>query len=60
MSGYVLALLPIAMGGVFYLLNPGYITLLFTDPAGKLALSVAVVMQLIGFYWIRKIVDIEI
>jgi tight adherence protein B len=36
MSGYVLALLPVAMGCTFYLLNPGYITLLFTDPAGKL------------------------
>ncbi len=60
MSGYVLALLPVAMGCAFYLLNPAYITLLFTDPAGKLAVSVAIVMQLIGFYWIRKIVDIEI
>jgi tight adherence protein B len=60
MSGYVLALLPIAMGCVFYLLNPAYIKILFTDPAGKLAMAVAVVMQLIGFYWIRKIVDIEI
>jgi tight adherence protein B len=60
MSGYVLALLPVAMGCVFYLLNPAYIKILFTDPAGKLAMAVAVVMQLIGFYWIRKIVDIEI
>jgi tight adherence protein B len=60
MSGYVLALLPIAMGCIFYMLNPAYITLLFTDPAGKLALVVAVVMQFIGFFWIRKIVDIEI
>lgn len=60
MSGYVLALLPIVMGCVFYLLNPAYISLLFTDPAGKLALIVALVMQFIGFIWIRKIVDIEI
>ena len=60
MSGYVLALLPLAMGCVFYMLNPAYISLLFTDPAGKLGLIVAFIMQLIGFYWIRKIVDIEI
>lgn len=60
MSGYVLALLPIVMGGVFYLLNPAYIALLFTDPAGKAALVVAIIMQIIGFFWIRNIVDIEI
>jgi tight adherence protein B len=60
MSGYVLALLPIGLGCVFYMLNPAYIKLLFTDPAGKFGLAVAAVMQLIGFYWIRRIVDIEI
>jgi tight adherence protein B len=60
MSGYVLALLPIALGCIFYLLNPAYISLLFTDPAGRFGLVVAVILQLIGFLWIRKIVDIEI
>ena len=60
MSGYVLALLPFGLGCVFYLLNPDYISILFTDPAGKFGLVVAVILQLIGFLWIRKIVDIEI
>ena len=60
MSGYVLALLPVALGCVFYLLNPDYIMILFRDPAGKFGLVVAVILQLIGFLWIRKIVDIEI
>ena len=35
MSGYVLALLPIALGCVFYLLNPDYIMLLFTGSGGE-------------------------
>jgi tight adherence protein B len=60
MSGYVLALLPVGLGGVFYMLNPDYIMILFRDPAGKFGLVVAVILQLIGFLWIRKIVDIEI
>jgi tight adherence protein B len=60
MSGYVLALLPIGLGCVFYLLNPDYIMILFRDPAGTFGLVVAVILQLIGFLWIRKIVDIEI
>ncbi len=59
-SGYVLAVLPIAVGTAIYALNPPYITLLFTDPIGKLMVLLAVVFQIIGFLWIRKIVDIEI
>ncbi len=59
-SGYVLAVLPIAVGSAIYSLNPPYIRLLFTDPMGKLMLLTAVIFQIIGFLWIRKIVDIEI
>ncbi|MGH7578682.1 MAG: type II secretion system F family protein [Gemmatimonadales bacterium] len=59
-SGYVLAALPIAVGAAIYSLNPSYITLLFTDPLGKLLVLMAVVFQIIGFLWIRKIVNIEI
>ena len=59
-SGYVLAVLPIAVGAAIYNLNPSYTMLLFTDPVGKLMLLTAVVFQIIGFLWIRKIIDIEI
>ena len=59
-SGYVLAILPIAVGAAVYSLNPPYMKLLFTDPIGKLMLITAVIFQIIGFLWIRKIVDIEI
>jgi tight adherence protein B len=59
-SGYVLAVLPIAVGGAIYSLNPSYMRLLFTDPIGKLMLLTAVIFQVIGFLWIRKIIDIEI
>jgi tight adherence protein B len=59
-SGYVLALLPIAVGAAVYSLNPTYIMLLFTDPMGKLLTITAAIFQVIGFLWIRKIVDIEI
>ncbi len=59
-SGYVLAVLPVAVGTAIYTINPSYIRLLFTDPMGKLMLLTAFVFQVIGFLWIRKIVDIEI
>ena len=59
-SGYVLAVLPIAVGAAIYSLNPPYIKLLFTDPMGKLLVMLAVIFQIVGFLWIRKIVNIEI
>ncbi|MBA2323155.1 MAG: type II secretion system F family protein [Pseudonocardiales bacterium] len=59
-SGYVLAVLPIAVGTIIFLLNPEYMQLLFTNGIGRFMLVVAGVMQLIGFLWIRKIVNIEI
>ena len=60
MSGYVLAALPIVVGGVIYLLNPDYGILMFTHPLGRIFLGVAAVMQIIGYLWIRKIINIDI
>jgi tight adherence protein B len=60
MAGYVLAVLPIAVGVIIFFLNPDYMLTLFRDPIGKLALITASVLQTLGYYWIRRIVDIEI
>ncbi|MGH7499562.1 MAG: type II secretion system F family protein [Gemmatimonadales bacterium] len=60
LSGYVLAALPIFVGGAILLINPEYGQLLFHHPLGKMLLGIAITMQLMGFFWIRRIVDIEI
>lgn len=59
-SGYILALLPIAIGAILFAINPEYMTILFEEPVGRLAVGVAVAAQLVGYLWIRRIVDIEI
>ena len=60
MTGYLLAVLPLAVFALLYMINPVYMSILFTDPIGKIMVIVAVTMQLIGFLWIRKIIKIEI
>jgi tight adherence protein B len=60
MSGYVLAALPIVVGTIIYLLNPSYGSLMFTHPLGRVLLGVAFIMQIVGFLWIRKIINIDI
>jgi tight adherence protein B len=60
MSGYVLAVLPIVVGGAIVAINPEYGMILLRHPIGKLLLGMAITMQLAGFLWIRRIVNIEI
>jgi len=60
LSGYTLAALPIVVGSLIYLIEPPYITLLFTVTLGRLLLIAGFTLQIIGYLWIRKIVNIEI
>jgi tight adherence protein B len=60
LSGVVLLLLPVVLFLAVYQLNPGYISILFTDPMGKKMLAVAIFMQVLGALVIRKIVNIKV
>jgi tight adherence protein B len=60
LSGYVLAALPIFMAVAIFFLDPEYILVLRDEALGRLLVIMAVIMQIIGFLWIRKIVDIEL
>lgn len=60
LSGYTLAALPIVVGFLIYLIEPSYVTLLFTETIGNLLLAAGFTLQVIGYFWIRKIVNIEI
>ncbi|MDX1566238.1 MAG: type II secretion system F family protein [Longimicrobiales bacterium] len=59
MSGYTLAALPILVGGVITLINPGYMNSLFNEALGHGLLAGAATFQVIGFVWIRKIVNVR-
>lgn len=60
MSGYVLGILPIAVGFMIFMVNPEYIMTLFREPIGRMLVWSAAGLQFLGFLWIRRIVDIEI
>ncbi|HJV36764.1 type II secretion system F family protein [Geomonas sp.] len=59
-SGYVLMLLPIVVFALFYMIQPNYIGLFFTNHTLGMLLIGAAVAQVIGFMFIRKIVNIRI
>ena len=59
MSGLLIGALPILLGTVLNLINPGYMGLMFSTTAGKMMLGACVVLEVLGFVLIRKIVDIK-
>ncbi len=60
LSGYILGGLPIVVGLVIFLVNREYMMTLFTSGIGRLMVLAAMILQIFGYLWIRKIVNIEI
>jgi tight adherence protein B len=60
LSAWILALLPFVLLGVIMLLNPGFISLLWTDPMGMKCASVAVGLMFVGILWMRRIIRIRV
>lgn len=66
-SGAILAALPISIGFAIHLLSkagaptePSFIEPLLYDPRGQIMLALAVLSQLIGFFFIMRIVSIRV
>jgi tight adherence protein B len=59
-TGWVLAALPIALAAILFVIAPAHIGILFTDPLGIRMVVGAGVLQVIGFFAIQRIVNIEI
>jgi tight adherence protein B len=60
LSSYMLTAIPfVALGGMS-ILQPDYIRPLFVDPAGHMALTVAAVLQVIGYIVINRIIKIKV
>lgn len=59
-SGFIISLLPIGLGFAISVINPTYIMVLFTEPLGMMMLGASVVMQMVGIFFIRKIIRIEV
>ena len=67
MSGYVVAFLPVALGGFLFLIAPDFLAPMFSNkvslfgiPAGMVLIGIGLFSMFIGFLIIRKIVDIEV
>jgi tight adherence protein B len=59
-TGYVLLALPAALGIALTLINPEHMNLLFTERMGQAMILGAIVMQTVGYFWIRQVIKIEV
>lgn len=59
-SGLIISLMPVVLAVAIFVINPTYISMLFTNPVGWAMLATCVVLQLIGIMFIRKIIQIEV
>jgi len=60
LSGLLMGSLPILLGSVVFMMDPTMIIPLFTEKAGWAILLLAVVMESIGFLWIKQLLQLEV
>ncbi len=60
LTGYVLLALPAVLAVALSFINPEHMNMLFREKMGQMMLMVAIVMQSIGFIWIKQVVKIEV
>lgn len=59
-TGYILAAAPVLAAGGMSLFQPGYMMRMVEEPLGRALLGLALVFQVIGFFVIRRITNIEL
>ena len=59
-SAIVLGLLPIGLGLFIYMANPGYMDPLFEETIGKILLFGSILLAFVGFWWMKKTIEIDI
>jgi tight adherence protein B len=59
LSAYILGCLPIVLGIFIFAINRAYMQVLFQTTVGKALLIGSLLLQVVGFYWMYRVVNIE-
>jgi tight adherence protein B len=59
-TGWVLMALPAFLGVALMFINPDHMNLLFRERMGQMMLMGGLVMQVIGYVWIKQVIKIEV
>jgi tight adherence protein B len=59
-SALILSLLPFALAALMGLLNPGFISRLWTDPMGLQLVYISLTLMVIGILWMWRLIQIRV
>ena len=60
MSAWILALIPFVLFLGLMVTSPDYLTVLITEPAGIKLIAIAFTMIIIGVFWLKRIIRIDV
>jgi tight adherence protein B len=60
LSAIILFLLPFVLAGLIYLVNRNYLAVLFSTTIGWVMVGVALVLIVMGGWWLKRIITIEV
>lgn len=59
-SAVILGIMPPALGAAMAVLSPGYLDPLLHETMGRIMLGGSIVMALLGFFWMQKIIKVDL
>jgi tight adherence protein B len=59
-SAWILTLVPFVLAGVMQVMNPDYLPMLVNDPLGRSLIMWAFLLIIVGIFWMRRIIRIEV
>jgi tight adherence protein B len=60
LSAWILTLVPFTLAAVIMIIRPEYLPLMTKDPLGRQLIVITFVMVVIGIFWIKRIIRIEV
>lgn len=60
LSAWILGVLPFALAGVINYMNPKFMAVLWTDPMGQKMVAGALLMMVLGIFWLWRITKIRV
>ena len=60
MSAWILALVPLFLFAVIWVTSPDYLPMLLEEEAGKKMIIYGVVSGVVGIFWVRRIIRIDV
>jgi tight adherence protein B len=60
LSGLILTVLPVVIAAIVMVVAPDYLKIFISDPVGRYFIVIAVLLQVVGFFMMRRIVNIKV